>query len=211
MAYQFLRGNWWSYISRAFEFSRVFLYKWTVNWRFVGEALFYSTPFSYALLGAHVLLLYICGLTRWLEPAKLSSLSEAIGYLVEPPPADVQAMITRRVTPKYVLTTVLSAMHIGCLCARSLHYQFFVYIAWSTPFLLWRSGLHPILIYAICITQEWAWNVYPSTNLSSMVVVGSLAVTLLSVWVGTSPFLQLADGSLKEKPQHGEESHEHAE
>lgn len=71
------------------------------------------------------------------------------------------------------------------LCARSLHYQFYAYIAWATPFLLWRSGMHPILMYAVWAVQEWAWNVYPSTDISSMVVVGCLAVQVFGVWLGT--------------------------
>ena len=71
------------------------------------------------------------------------------------------------------------------LCARSLHYQFYAYIAWSTPFLLWKADLHPTLIYAVWGAQEWGWNVYPSTDTSSMVVVGCLVVQVLSVWWGT--------------------------
>ena len=76
-------------------------------------------------------------------------------------------------------------MAIGMLCARSLHYQFYAYIALSTPFLLWEAGLHPILVYAVWAAQEWAWNVYPSTDTSSMVVVGCLAIQVFGVWWGT--------------------------
>src|ERR1700753_3903381 len=36
IAFPFM-ANLMGYLSRAFEFSRQFLYKWTVNWRFVGE------------------------------------------------------------------------------------------------------------------------------------------------------------------------------
>ena len=83
------------------------------------------------------------------------------------------------------MTSILTSMAIGMLCARSLHYQFYAYIAWSTPFLLWKAGLHPILIYAIWGAQEWGWNVYPSTDTSSIVVVGCLFVQVFSVWWGT--------------------------
>ena len=152
-----------------------------MNWRFVGEERFLSTKFSYGLLGTHVVLLGLFLTTRWLH----LPLAGAIRQLRQPPPEQVQSRISRRVTPDFILTTVLSAVIIGCLCARSLHYQFYAYIAWSTPFLLWRSGLHPILIYAIWMAQEWAWNVYPSTNASSIVVVSCLILTLFSVWFGT--------------------------
>lgn len=71
------------------------------------------------------------------------------------------------------------------LCARSLHYQFFAYIAWATPFLLWKAGLHPVLLYTVWAAQEWAWNVYQSSNTSSMLVVACLAVQVVGVWWGT--------------------------
>ncbi|EMC91608.1 glycosyltransferase family 58 protein [Baudoinia panamericana UAMH 10762] len=184
LGYPFLAANPRSYLFRAFEFSRQFLFKWTVNWRFVGEETFLSRSFSISLLAAHATLLVASLNTRWLKPMN-ASLPGSIRNLLTPPPAQEQAKIERRVTPDYILTTILTAVIIGCLCARSLHYQFYTYIAWSTPFLLWRSGMHPVLMYAIWAAQEWAWNVYPSTNASSLVVVATLAVTVLSVWLGT--------------------------
>jgi alpha-1,3-mannosyltransferase len=84
------------------------------------------------------------------------------------------------------MTVMLSSLAIGLLCARSLHYQFFAYLAWATPFLLWRAGLHPVLIYVVWALQEWAWNVFPSTNASSAVVVMSLAVQVFGVYFNGS-------------------------
>nr|XP_023907866.1 dol-P-Man:Man(5)GlcNAc(2)-PP-Dol alpha-1,3-mannosyltransferase-like [Quercus suber] len=186
LAYPFLATSPRSYVARAFEFTRQFLFKWTVNWRFVGEEVFLSREFSLGLLGAHIGLLVFFAATRWLRPSQVS-LPKAIQQILQPPPRDVRVRTSRRVTPDFVLTSILTAIIVGCLCARSLHYQFFAYIAWSTPFLLWRSGLHPVLIYAVWAVQEWAWNVYPSTDISSMAVVGCLAFTVGSIWVGTRP------------------------
>jgi alpha-1,3-mannosyltransferase len=181
LGYEFLGANARSYLSRAFEFSRQFMFKWTVNWRFVGEETFLSKPFSIALLSAHVVLLLAFLHTRWLRPANIS-LAGVKRMLLSPPTQQQQERITSRVTPDFVLTTILSAMMIGCLCARSLHYQFYAYIAWSTPFLLWRAGLHPVVVYAVWVAQEVAWNVYPSTTASSLVVVGCLIVAVGSGW-----------------------------
>lgn len=194
-------GHARSYVTKAFEFTRQFFFKWTVNWRFVGEEIFLSRPFSLGLLGLHLVLLYLFGLTQWLAPSEVS-LADAVGYLVHPPSKEIQTRIARNVTPDFILTAILSAVHVGCLCARSLHYQFYVYIVWSTPFLLWRSGLHPVLMYAIFFAQEWAWNVYPSTNASSAVVVGSLAVTVASVLLGArhSPATPSAPAATIEEP-----------
>lgn len=181
MGYEFLGTNARSYLSKAFEFSRQFMFKWTVNWRFVGEDAFLSRPFSIALLTAHAVLLLAFLQTQWLKPAGISIFG-IHRLLLSPPSQQQQDRITRRVTPNFVLTTILTAMMVGCLCARSLHYQFYAYIAWSTPFLLWQAGLHPVLVYAIWAAQEVAWNVYPSTNASSMVVVGCLATAVASGW-----------------------------
>ncbi|KAK7554228.1 Lethal(2)neighbour of Tid protein [Phyllosticta citricarpa] len=181
-AYPFMQTNLKGYFSRAFELTRVFLYKWTVNWRFVSEETFLSREFAVALLAAHLALLVYFAATRWIKPAQ-RSVSDTIRLILKEP-AD-QRLISRRVNPQFILTTMLSAIGIGMLCARSLHYQFFAWIAWATPFLLWRAGFHPILQYVIWGAQEWAWNVYPSTNASSMVVVAVLFVQIAGVWLGT--------------------------
>jgi alpha-1,3-mannosyltransferase len=188
LGYPFLAAYPWSYVSRAFEFTRQFQFKWTVNWRFIGEETFLSRPFSLSLLALHISLLTVFLLGRWMQPSSTGgraiSIPTLFKRLIHPPPKDVQASIARQVTPDFILTSVLSAVVIGCLCARSLHYQFYVYIVWATPFLLWRSGMHMVGVVAVFFAQEWAWNVYPSTDLSSSVVVACLAITVASSWIG---------------------------
>ena len=173
--------NWRSYLSRAFDFSRAFLFKWTVNWRFVGEEVFLSKGFSLALLSAHVLLLTLFVTTRWLAPSK-QSLSTAVRSIFNPPGPQQQAAITSRVTPRFILTTILTANVIGMLCARSLHYQFYALLGWASPFLLWREGDHPVVQYMTWACQEIFWNAYPSTSMSSWGVVAALFFQVLLVW-----------------------------
>ncbi|KAF2808232.1 Lethal(2)neighbour of Tid protein [Mytilinidion resinicola] len=180
--YPFLHYHTPSYLARAFEFTRQFMYKWTVNWKFVDEETFLSRPFALSLLAAHAGLLALFAITRWTKPSQ-RPFKEFLS-LIWNEPID-QNTIGRRVSPRFIMTTILTANIIGMLCARSLHYQFYAYIAWVTPFLLWRAGLHPILQYALWGAQEWAWNVYPSTPASSMTVVGVLAVTVAGAWWGT--------------------------
>lgn len=186
IAVPFLAHNPWGYLGRAFELSRQFFFKWTVNWRFVGEEVFLSKGFSMALLGLHVAVLAVFITTRWLKPARkpLSRLAIPILFAKSPFTAEEQRAVSRDVTPRFILTAILSANVIGLLFARSLHYQFYAYLAWSTPFLLWRSGAHPVLQYTLWAAQEWAWNVYPSTPVSSGVVVSVLAATMALVWWG---------------------------
>jgi alpha-1,3-mannosyltransferase len=187
LAVPFLAENPWGYLSRAFELSRQFLFKWTVNWRFVGEAVFLSKGFSLALLGLHAAALVVFITTRWLKPARkpLSRLAIPILLGKSPFTEQEQRAISRDVNPRFIMTAILSANVVGLLFARSLHYQFYAYLAWSTPFLLWRSGVHPVLQYALWAAQEWAWNIYPSTPASSGVAVAVLAITAGLAWFGT--------------------------
>ncbi|KAF2659164.1 glycosyltransferase family 58 protein [Lophiostoma macrostomum CBS 122681] len=171
-----------SYFARAFELTREFLYKWTVNWRFVSEETFLSKPFALGLLAVHVGLLVWFATTRWIKPSQRKP-RDFLKLITDE--ASNQGQITQRITPNFILATLLQATVIGMLCARSLHYQFYAYIAWSTPFLLWKAGFHPIIQYALWGAQEWAWNVYPSTPTSSATVVVVLAITVLGSWWGT--------------------------
>lgn len=183
IAWPFLPVNPVGYLSRAFEFSRQFLYQWTVNWRFLGEETFLSRQFAIVLTAANLGLLAIFVATRWLQPSH-GSIAEFVSALWRPPPLPMQQRISLRVTPSYIMKTTLTSMAIGLLCARTLHYQFYSYIAWSTPFLLWKSRMHPLAIYSVWAAQELAWNVYPSTNASSAAVVGCLMIQVLGVWWG---------------------------
>uniref|UniRef100_A0A667WT39 Dol-P-Man:Man(5)GlcNAc(2)-PP-Dol alpha-1,3-mannosyltransferase n=1 Tax=Myripristis murdjan TaxID=586833 RepID=A0A667WT39_9TELE len=58
----FLMENPVGYVSRAFDLGRQFMFKWTVNWRFLPEWLFLSRYFHLLLLAAHLLTLlhYLC-------------------------------------------------------------------------------------------------------------------------------------------------------
>ncbi|CAG7939028.1 unnamed protein product [Penicillium salamii] len=178
LAVPFIQVNATGYFSRAFELSRQFMFKWTVNWRFVDEETFLSKEFSLGLLVLHISLLAIF-FASWMK----SSGTNVVRFL--------QDIIQRRqqtvpLSKPFTMTVMLSSLAIGLLCARSLHYQFFAYLAWATPFLLWRAGIHPVLIYAVWALQEWAWNVYPSTDASSTVVVLSLAVQVFGVLLNES-------------------------
>ncbi|KAI0117690.1 glycosyltransferase [Nemania sp. FL0031] len=183
LAVPFLRENAHGYLSRAFELSRQFFFKWTVNWRFVGEETFLSRPFALGLLAMHASVLLWFVVNKWLKPAgkPWSAIVASILRLSSPFSSQEEAQVSTQVSPEYVMTTMLSANLVGLLFARSLHYQFYSYLAWSTPYLLWRCGAHPIVQYALWALQEWAWNVFPSTNVSSGVVVGVMAVTVALV------------------------------
>lgn len=185
IATPFLRFPW-AYLSRAFEFSRQFFFKWTVNWRFVGEDAFLSKQFSYTLLALHASVLLTFIFSRWL-PATGKTMPDILRATFSSKGTGQNwGPLFKGFSPKFILTSILTSNVIGLLFARSLHYQFYAYLAWSTPYLLWRSGLHPILQYVLWAAQEWAWNVFPSTPVSSGVVVAVMAITVGLVWFGTA-------------------------
>ena len=83
----FLQEYPWEYLAGAFDFSRVFLYKWTVNWRFVPEEIFISKPFAKGLLTIHLVILVVFLLRRWFVDLRgpFAAIIEAIKYPTKPP------------------------------------------------------------------------------------------------------------------------------
>ncbi|KAL4904871.1 hypothetical protein BDW74DRAFT_23034 [Aspergillus multicolor] len=176
LAVPFLQTNPSGYFERAFEFGRQFMFKWTVNWRFVGEDIFLSTRFSQGLIALHLLILVVFGTTSFLRPSGTDLPNFAGKFLT----GQHRKMALH---PSFTMTVLLTSLAVGLLCARSIHYQFFAYLAWATPFLLWRAGYHPAFVCGLWLTQELAWNVYPSTNMSSAVVVLSLCAQVYGVLI----------------------------
>jgi hypothetical protein len=65
LAFTFLHEDYWAYLRSSFDLSRVFLYKWTVNWRFVDEETFLSPRWANLLLAGHISVLILFGLFTW--------------------------------------------------------------------------------------------------------------------------------------------------
>ena len=61
----FLLANPIGYIQRSFDIGRVFLFEWTVNWRFLPEEIFVSKWFHISLLILHLALLGFFAYTHW--------------------------------------------------------------------------------------------------------------------------------------------------
>lgn len=154
VAVPFLEADAWAYASRAFELSRAFLYKWTVNWRFVSYEKFSSPEFAQRLLILHVLWLVV-----------------VLGR-------EYYRATAGRLTTRRVLLVLAKSQLVGVLFARSLHYQFYSWFYWTVPLVLYCTpfaALGPVIWAA----QEYGWLVFPSTPLSSAFVVGSLALMVV--------------------------------
>lgn len=177
----------------AFDFSRAFLYRWTVNWRMLSPAVFAAPAFHRALLGAHISLLLAFLCWRWCRPygGLLRMVRDRLG---------TRSASSQRVDLDHTLLVLGTCNLIGVLCARSLHYQFYAWYYHALPYLLARArwgsmawwdrrvpawlrasaGVCGRLGLLACI--EWCWNVFPATPLSSSVLLGAHLVLLLGLW-----------------------------
>ncbi|XP_055851647.1 lethal(2)neighbour of tid protein 2 [Episyrphus balteatus] len=70
---------------------------------------------------------------------------------------------------------------IGVICARSLHYQFYVWYFHSLPYLVWCTSFNLGTRYLILGLIEFCWNTYPSTNFSSAMLHFCHFVLLIGV------------------------------
>ncbi|KAM5533260.1 hypothetical protein V8D89_013037 [Ganoderma adspersum] len=169
----------WSYLKYSYELGRVFLFKWTVNWRFLGEDLFLSSTWAKGLLAAHAGTLALFGLFRWCQ--RDGGVWTVLGRGLTQP---WRSSAVAPVTADYVVTVLYTSNLIGILFARSLHYQFYSWYAMQLPFLAWRTKYPVVVRLVLLLGIEYAWNVFPSTNLSSGILVAANAALLLGIWFG---------------------------
>ncbi|KAK0228428.1 glycosyltransferase family 58 protein [Armillaria fumosa] len=177
-AFPFIRNNWREYVQGAFDLSRMFLYKWTVNWRMVSEEIFLSPQWRKALLLGHVCTLIAFGWNRWCKQD--GGVPQVILRGLRRPalPASLNP-----VTAESIATILFTSNLIGILFARSLHYQFYCWYAQQLPFLAWKTRYPVVVKLALLVGVEYAWNVFPSTNASSITLLVSNALLLAGLYV----------------------------
>ncbi|KAK7073909.1 dolichyl-P-Man:Man(5)GlcNAc(2)-PP-dolichol alpha-1,3-mannosyltransferase [Halocaridina rubra] len=150
----FLLNNPVGYIKQSFDIGRVFLFKWTVNWRFLPEEIFVNSWFHIGLLLLHVLLLACFAYTHW--DRYLANYATLSGLGLE---NDMACQL-------FVLPLFMSNL-IGIAASRSLHYQFYIWYFHSLPYLLWCTQYSVVFRLLILGLIELCWNTYPSTWWSS--------------------------------------------
>ncbi|QBM87573.1 alpha-1,3-mannosyltransferase [Metschnikowia aff. pulcherrima] len=178
------------YLTRAFDFSRKFLHTWTVNWRFVPEDVFDSDMFARSLLVGHVSVLFLFVLTRFVSPRLTKKplttlIKDALLHPLTNTAAPGNLLLLPEMGPKLILLIFSVTNLVGVQFARSLHYQFLAWYMWLFPFILHAAGCNFFTGGVIFAAHEWCWNVFPSTNESSQLLVAILAVILLGVWYNT--------------------------
>ncbi|CAI5441220.1 unnamed protein product [Caenorhabditis angaria] len=165
----FLWYDWKSYVIRSFDLSRVFMFKWTVNWRFLPVDIFLDKRFHATLLIGHLTLLALFAFNMWYR----NTGGIRWGYLV----GRIRT-ITGTAETFFAFST---ANLIGIAFSRSLHYQFYSWYYHQLPFLLFFNYPRDIkkeeipwnsIIWkcGVLLLVELCWNVYPSTWWSSLLL-----------------------------------------
>lgn len=172
-----------NFLARAFDFGRVFQYKWTVNWKFVSEDIFLSRGFHTSLFVLHVATLAVLGLWVFLAPRFMGKsvkrfVSDAVLRPFQETLSPTNIILSER-GEVYVTYVLFSCNLVGILFSRSLHYQFLAWYHWTLPFFYQASGLPWYAVVVLAAAHEWCWCVFPATPLSSGVLVCVLSILFL--------------------------------
>lgn len=140
------------YLAGAFDLSRVFLFKWTVNWRFLGEDLFLDPALAKGLLFGHLCTLLAFAHVKWCDTdgglfgLLCTSLRNPFKGSLKPLTSDCECSFSivlifnqTHLLLLDIVTVLMTSNLIGIVFARSLHYQFYSWYAQQIPFLAWRT------------------------------------------------------------------------
>lgn len=191
-----------NYINKAFEFSRVFFYKWTVNLKLLPEPIFLHPTTSLLLLVAHLIILVIV----------INKYSQAVGGIINVIKHGLSGlfMITnkslfddssRQLSPHFIVSVMFLANFVGVIFARSLHYQFYVWYFHTLPYVIslttssWptNSALSArdvlTIVTNVCILAmiEVSWNVFPAQWWSSSILIAAHLYLLVRVLAASVP------------------------
>ncbi|CAM9586182.1 unnamed protein product [Heterosigma akashiwo] len=183
-----------AYLHRSFELGRVFMYKWTVNFKFLNEETFVSKSLS-----VYLLLLMVMAIAsfanKWLSSVKSNSIFCSSIIINSSTASTVCSQLTflvcstyifkdgpSKLDPYYTTLTLFTSNFIGIVFARTLHYQFYCWYFHTLPLLAWHGRLPLVLKLAAVASVEWAFNVFPATPASSLVLQLSHVLLLGALW-----------------------------
>lgn len=173
-----------SYISCAFELSREFMHKWSVNGAFLSETTFVDKNLAISLLASHLCLLLLFGHSRWTSKAD-GGLFGLIHLRVFGTRSWLRHLLSEKkkdLRPSHIVQVLFSSNFIGIGFARTLHYQFFVWYAHTIPLLVW-GGPHPTALkVGIIAAIEIAFNIYPPSPLAALGLFCSHFLIIVSLW-----------------------------
>jgi alpha-1,3-mannosyltransferase len=102
-----------------------------------------------------------------------AGLKTQFGDQKQPPPVEIIEDDPKKVEIHFdqcvqlALLPIFLINFIGMMCARSLHYQFYVWYFHTLPYLSYFTEFHTSFKIILLFLIEFCWNQYPSTNFSS--------------------------------------------
>ena len=186
LGYPFLTTYPVEYIARSFNLGRVFMYKWTVNFKFLPEEIFVSKSLSAALLLLTILVYIIFArkvIIENVDALNREAERQNTGKTFSPS----NLIGSQKLTPHFIITVVFISNFIGVVFARSLHYQFYCWYFHTLPYLLWTTNL-PFLVQCILlIAIEIGFNVYPASAFSSLLLQIAHIALLVALYLQKAP------------------------
>jgi alpha-1,3-mannosyltransferase len=89
----------------------------------------------------------------------------------------------KKLDPDYILTVLFTTNFIGVIFARSVHYQFYSWYFFTLPYLLWRTKLARAMKLIIFFAIELCWNIFPSNESSSGLLLGAHSLLLFALYL----------------------------
>ena len=200
VGYPFLTTFPVEYLSRSFEIGRVFQHIWTVNLKFLPEDVFVRKDLGLALLVCTVLVMCMFA-RKWIVEnyyVKRFRPQAPNGKVVLRYP-ESSIIARRQLSPHFIIMALFTSNFIGVAFAKSLHYQFYVWYFHTLPYLLFSgvggksnkadvwSVLSLLSKLTVMAAVEYAFNVYPSTPVSSAVLQVAHACILTYLYFSPAP------------------------
>ncbi|XP_063989310.1 lethal(2)neighbour of Tid protein [Diachasmimorpha longicaudata] len=161
----FLINNPYAYINGAFNFGRIFEYKWTVNWRLISQDLFVNPTFHIALLFLHLAAI-VYFIPSWMTYMKCYAKLKVVEKELKPQ-MKKHTDVDMSTVAQLFIGPLFAANFLGIMFSRSLHYQFYLWYYHTLPYIAWSTHYAVLTRIVILGIIELCWNVYPSTVLSS--------------------------------------------
>lgn len=203
LGWPFLSTHPKSYIKKAFEFDRIFFFKWTVNWKFLPEHVFISKPWAFILLACHLGWLGILSVKWWKASMSQRGRAKTRAWLHWKKCTENNLQLT----PEYIIYTMFVSNFIGITWARTLHYQFYSWYFHALPMLHWLASTYSVTSKSIprmvcenvvaIFAVEYAFNVFPATGRSSMVLQLAHAFLLMKIFSAEIPSIAEEEASDK--------------
>lgn len=167
-----------SYIKGAFNLSRTFQHKWSVNFKWVPceerpqqaqtlledcDGIFTSRAFALALLLLTVGVLMLLAHKQWLRlphQGLPNVLIKVFGLQSRPSPCSIG--------PRAAARMLFTSNFVGVAFAKSLHFQFYVWYFFSLPLLIWSTSLPQLVRLVLLITMEACWNPWRGESSSTV-------------------------------------------